>query len=236
MSAPAKTSGKTLAEGPDFTGIASWVFDLDHTLYTFDAAQQAEMEERICRYVQRHYGLPRDEAWAVQKRYLKDYGSTLAGLILHDRIDPDAYHAEVNDLAALDLKHHAELRAGLARLPGKRLVFTNNCGRYARDVLAKLGVEDLFADVVDAAAMGYVPKPKPGAYEALLEIGKFDPSQAALFDDSARNLVPAHALGMRTVWFNDGLGQSNTWRIEEPERHIDHQTDDLATFLTTIRI
>ena len=44
-----------------------------------------------------------------------------------------------------------------------------------------------------------------------------------------------HARGMTTVWFNDGLGQSH-WRIDAPERHIDHVTDDLAAFLQTIRI
>ncbi|MEJ1967500.1 MAG: hypothetical protein WDN03_02510 [Rhizomicrobium sp.] len=49
------------------------------------------------------------------------------------------------------------------------------------------------------------------------------------------NLVPARALGMKTVWLNDGLGQSH-WRIDDPERHIDHQTDDLAAFLHSIRI
>jgi putative hydrolase of the HAD superfamily len=65
------------------------VFDLDHTLYTADGDQHAAMEERICRFVQQHLGMARDPAWALQKRYLQDYGSTLAGLIRHHGIDPD---------------------------------------------------------------------------------------------------------------------------------------------------
>ena len=44
-----------------------WVFDLDHTLYTIDAARHAAMSERICLYVQRHLGLERDPAWDLQK-------------------------------------------------------------------------------------------------------------------------------------------------------------------------
>ncbi len=83
--------------------------------------------------------------------------------------------------------------------------------------------------------MGFQPKPKPSAYAALLSHGKFDPRRAALFDDSQRNLVPARALGMTTVWYNDGLGQSH-WRIDNPALHIDHETDHLATFLQSIRI
>src|SRR6266481_2738142 len=118
--------------GPDFGQVDAWIFDLDHTLYTMDAAQQAEMEERICRYVQRHFGIARDPAWEIQKGYLRDYGSTLAGLIRNEGIDPDAYHDIVNDIEALALAPDAALRSGLARLPGRRFVFTNNCGRFAK--------------------------------------------------------------------------------------------------------
>lgn len=222
-------------EIPDFRGVNAWVFDLDYTLYTTNAAEQAEMEERICRYVQAHYGLERDAAWEVQKSYLRDYGSTLAGLIHNENIDPDAYHEVINDIEVLDLKPDAALRAGLSRLPGKRFVFTNNDGRFAAQVLTRLKVRDLFADIVDARAMNFVPKPKPAAYQTLLARTGLDPAHAVLFDDSARNLVPARALGMKTVWFNDGLGQSH-WKIESPELHISHRTDNLATFLQTIRI
>jgi putative hydrolase of the HAD superfamily len=219
----------------DFRHVEAWIFDLDHTLYTLDAAQHRAMEERICVFVQRHFGLPRDPAWEIQKRYLRDYGSTLAGLVRHDGVDPDIYHDAVNDLAALSLKGDANLRAALVRLPGRRLVFTNNCGRYAAGVLKALGVDDLFETIVDAKALGYVPKPQEAAYEALLALGNFTPQRAALFDDSVRNLVPARARGMTTVWFNNGGGQSH-WRVEDQGLHIDHETDDLARFLSGIRI
>ncbi len=164
-----------------------------------------------------------------------EYASPLAGLIHNERIDPDAYHEAINDIDVLDLKPDAALRAGLARLPGRRFVFTNNDGRFAAGVLARLAVGDLFDDIVDARAMDFVPKPKPAAYAALLARTGLDPAHAALFDDSARNLIPAHAMGMKTVWFNNGLGQSY-WNIERPELHIDHRTDNLAAFLQTIRI
>jgi putative hydrolase of the HAD superfamily len=224
-----------LPQMPDFRHVRTWVFDLDHTLYTLDTAQHRAMEERICVFVQRHFGLPREPAWEIQKRYLHEYGSTLAGLVRHDGVDPDIYHDAVNDLAALSLKRDANLRAALARLPGRRLVFTNNCGRYAAGVLKALGVDDLFETIVDAKALGYVPKPQEPAYDALLALGDFTPQRAALFDDSVRNLVPARARGMTTVWFNNGGGQSH-WKVEDQGLHIDHETDDLARFLSGIRI
>ncbi|HXC54307.1 MAG TPA: pyrimidine 5'-nucleotidase [Rhizomicrobium sp.] len=235
MNGAGSAQAKTTDAEADFRHIDAWIFDLDHTLYTMDAGQQAEMEERICRYVQRHFGLARDAAWEIQKGYLRDYGSTLAGLVQNERIDPDTYHDIVNDVEVLGLTADTRLRAGLARLPGRRFVFTNNCGRFARSVLARLGVADLFDGICDARAMNYIPKPSPAAYEALIAGHGIAPGRAALFDDSPRNLVPARALGMKTVWFNDGLGQSH-WRIERPELHIDHETNDLAAFLQAIRI
>ena len=227
---------ESASSAPDFGGVTTWVFDLDHTLYTTSAEQDAEMEERICRFVQDHFGIAREPAFQIQKTYLKEHGTTLAGLLKNHAIDPDAYHDAVNDIEALGLTPDPELRKGLARLPGKRFVFTNNCGRYARAVLAKLDVEEFFSGVIDAHVMNFVPKPQQEAYAALLAQGKFDPTRAALFDDSMRNLAPARAMGMKTVWFNHGLGLSSHFKLDAPELHVDYETDDLAAFLNSIRI
>ena len=64
------------------------------------------------------------------------------------------------------------------------------------------------------------------------------PDGAAMFDDIARNLVPAHALGMTTVWLNTDAA----WARQGPEfpvasaQHIDHETKDHTHFLNSIRI
>ena len=233
MSGTAESIDVNLA--PDLQHVDSWIFDLDHTLYVMDSAHHSMVEERICQFVQRHFSIAREPAWDIQKRYLREHGSTLGGLVLHHRVDADAYHDFVNDIDALDLLRDAPLRAGLTRLPGRRFVFTNNCGRFAAKVLEKLGVDDLFSDIVDARAMNFVPKPLPAAYKALIDRTTIVPRSTALFDDSVRNLIPARALGMTTIWFNDGKGQSH-WRVDDSEKHIDHQTDDLASFLHSIGI
>jgi putative hydrolase of the HAD superfamily len=226
------TQAKSADLGPDFREIDTWVFDLDHTLYTLDALQQAGMEERICVFVQKHLGLAREPAWEIQKRYLKDYGTTLGGLMRHHDVDPDAYHDVVNDIDALGLEPSSALQSALERLPGRRLIFTNNCGRYAAKVLARIGIADLFDDIIDARALDFVPKPQEAAYDKLIARGGFAPKRAVLFDDSQRNLVPARARGMTTVWFNNGAGQSH-WRVDGD--HIDYETGNLAQFLQSIR-
>lgn len=223
------------AARPDLRHIRAWVFDLDHTLYTLDAEKQSQMEERICLFVQRRFGIAREPAWDLQKRYLREHGSTLAGLVKHHGVNADTYHDFVNDIDAMELSENLPLRLALQRLPGRRFLFTNNCGRYGLRVLEILGVSDLFDGMLDAKVFGAEPKPAASAYDALIaEVGE-TPSCTTLFDDSVRNLIPAHALGMTTVWFNTGGGQSH-WRVAGQSHHIDYETDDLVRFLQSIRI
>ncbi len=188
-----------------------------------------EVEARITRFVQRHLGLPRDDAYAIQKKYLNEYGITLAGMMKHHGVDADAYHAEINDIEALNLRPDVELRAALTGLPGQRFVFTNNCGNFAREVLKRLAIDDLFAQILDIRALGYVPKPAASAYDAIVSHAGSAPASIALFDDRACNLAPAHALGMTTVWPRHGAA------TPEELNCIHHETDDLAKFLQSIR-
>jgi putative hydrolase of the HAD superfamily len=221
--------------GPDFRHVSAWIFDLDHTLYTLDAEKQAAMEERICVFVQRHFAIPRAPAWDLQKTYLREHGSTLAGLVKHHGVDQESYHDFINDIDALGLAENPALRLAMARLPGKRFVFTNNDGKFAGRVLDILGIADLFDGIVDAKLLGETPKPARVAYDVVTAQTGTTAAHAALFDDSVRNLVPARAMGMTTVWFNDGGGQSH-WRVDDQAAHVDYETDDLVRFLQSIRI
>ncbi|MBN9570014.1 MAG: hypothetical protein J0H30_02915, partial [Alphaproteobacteria bacterium] len=53
---------RAASPGPALRHLDTWVFDLDHTLYTVDGDQHTAMEERICRFVQQHLGMARDPA------------------------------------------------------------------------------------------------------------------------------------------------------------------------------
>ncbi|MDE2466102.1 MAG: pyrimidine 5'-nucleotidase [Alphaproteobacteria bacterium] len=214
----------------DLSAIKTWVFDLDHTLYRVDPRTHAVMSERICLFLQRTLDLPRDAAFALQKRYLEQYGSTFAGLLRHHTIDSERYHAFVNDLDLLGLQESDDLRQGIARLKGQRLIFTNNCGQYAAQVLTRLGVADLFHAIIDARTMGAQPKPHPCAYQHIAT----SPATTAFFDDSLRNLKPAHALGITTIWCRTGP-QSFTEPLAERPAYVHYETEDLPRFLHTIR-
>jgi putative hydrolase of the HAD superfamily len=216
--------------GPDFRHVQSWIFDLDNTLYPADGGLMDLLESRIQAFVQRELGLDPTAAWEVQKRYFREHGTTLCGLMRHHRTDPEAYLGFVNDIDVSALAPNPQLVAALSRLPGERYVFTNNCGRYAERILKQLGIAHLFADIWDVRVMGFTPKPARAAYDAVVLRSNIPAAAAAMFDDLIANLEAAHALGMTTVWLRK-RGQ-----VLSGAAHIHHEIDDLVSFLQSVEV
>jgi len=223
--------------GPDFRHVRNWIFDLDNTLYRADNGIFAQIETRMTDYVMAFLKLPRDEAYARQKELYRRYGTTLNGLMREHGAEPDAYLQYVHDIDLSDLGPDQALATAIAKLPGRRFVFTNGCRDHAARILDRLEMTGLFDAVWDIRSMAFAPKPQAGAYTSVTEAAGVTCGQAAMFDDIARNLVPARALGMTTVW----LKTDSPWGKQGPlmdvrESDIDHETDDLTRFLNTIRI
>jgi putative hydrolase of the HAD superfamily len=225
-------------QGPDFRHIDTWIFDLDNTLYRADSNLFAQIDDRMTHYIAQQMDLPVEEAQRLQQVYYHDNGSTLSGLMTVNNIEPEAFLAYVHDIDLSAITPDAALNEAFARLPGRRFVFTNGCRHHARRVLDRLSLTDAIDDIWDIRTLDYTPKPQAAAYRRIVSAGEFVPKSAAMFEDMARNLMPAHALGMTTVWINNGA----SWSHQGPEfplvarRHIHHEIDDLAEFLHAIRI
>lgn len=208
----------------DLTHVETWLFDLDNTLYPTTSGFMGEIERRMTDYVQRLTGLPRDEAYKLQKTYLAKYGLTLSGLIQHHGVDPAEYHAMFDDLPLESLAESPELIAAIERLPGRRLIFTNANDVHAERVLARLGLAHLFDDVFHIALAAYAPKPSRAAFEAIDAAHGIDPAVTAFFEDSERNLEPAAELGMTTVLVGPNAPASTA-------PFVRYKTNNLASFL-----
>jgi putative hydrolase of the HAD superfamily len=222
---------------PDFRHIQTWIFDLDNTLYRADNGIFAQIEARMTDYVMAFLKLPREEAYARQKELYRRYGTTLNGLMKEHGAEPDAYLHYVHDIDLSDLVPDPALSEALARLPGRRFVFTNGCRDHAARILDRLEMGDLFDQVWDIRTMDFAPKPDPGAYASVVSAAGVAAATAAMFDDIARNLVPARAMGMTTVW----LKTDAPWGKQGPlmdvaDGDIDHVTGNLTEFLHAIRI
>lgn len=222
---------------PDLRHVRSWIFDLDNTLYRADSGIFAQIESRMTDYVSAFLKLPRDDARVRQKDLYRQYGTTLNGLMREHGCDAEDYLRFVHDIDLGDLPPDEALAFALERLPGRRFVFTNGCRDHAARILDRLGMTHLFEQVWDIRAMGFAPKPEIQAYTSVVAAAGLKPQEAAMFDDIARNLVPARAMGMTTVW----LKTDAPWGKHGPlmdvcEGDISHQTENLTQFLQSIRI
>ena len=213
---------------PDLEHVDTWLFDLDNTLYPPEAEFMSLIEGRMTAFVARETGLPRDEAFALQKVYLREHGTTLAGLMANHGVDPQAFLDEVHDVSMASLVPDAGLRAAIGALPGRRLVFTNGDKRHAERVLAKLQLDDLFEATFHIALADYIPKPHPKTFARMIAAHAVTPATTAFFEDSARNLAPAFELGMTTVLVGPHALQAD-------HAFVRFRTPDLAAFLRAAR-
>jgi putative hydrolase of the HAD superfamily len=222
---------------PDFRHVKNWIFDLDNTLYCAGNGIFAQIEARMTDYVMAFLKLPREAAYARQKDLYRQYGTTLNGLMREHGASPDDYLHFVHDIDLSSLVADAGLAAAIEKLPGRRFVFTNGCRDHAGRILKRLDMTALFDEVWDIRTIAFQPKPQAEAYQRVAAAAGLNCGQSAMFDDIARNLVPARAMGMTTIW----LKTDAPWGKQGPltdvaETDIDHQTDNLTQFLHTIRI
>lgn len=222
---------------PDFRHVKSWIFDLDNTLYRADNGIFTQIESRMTDYLAAFLKLPRDKARARQKDLYRQYGTTLNGLMREHECDAEDYLSFVHDIDLGDLGPDAGLSDAIAALPGKRFIFTNGCRDHAARILGRLDMAHLFDAVWDIRTIAFTPKPQVAAYDSVIAAGGVNPAACAMFDDIARNLVPARAMGMTTVWLKtDAPWGKHGPLMDVKDGDIDHQTEDLTHFLQSIRI
>jgi putative hydrolase of the HAD superfamily len=221
-----------------FGHVSTWVFDLDNTLYPPDCGLWPKINERVTLFLANLTGLDGASARALQRYYYQRHGTTLRGLVDEGAAEPDDFLAFVHDIDRSGLRPDARLAQEVARLPGRRLIFTNGSRDHALRTVAGLGLADLFEDAFDIVASGLTPKPAPLAYEAFYERYGVDPTGAAMFEDLAKNLLAPKARGMTTTLVAPPAGASDEREAVDGEgrdaAHIDFVTEDLAGFLGQI--
>ncbi len=216
---------------PALRHIESWIFDLDNSLYPASANLFELIDIRMGQYIERLLGCDSAEARRVQKQHFRDHGTTLAGLMHSHGIEPRDFLDFVHDIDLARISADPDLVRSIDRLPGRKFVFTNGDATYAARVLDKLGLANLWDGLHDIHAMNYVPKPHPDAYRQMCERHGIDPARALFVEDMARNLAPAKALGMTTVWIDNGSEQAG---YGADMGFIDYRTDDIGAWLAGI--
>jgi putative hydrolase of the HAD superfamily len=226
---------------PDFRHVDSWVFDLDNTLYPPSCNLFAQIDVKMRAFIGDLLSVDPDEAYRLQKAYYRDHGTTLAGLMALHQVEPKRFLDFVHNIDVSVVPPNPKLASALEHLPGRRLVFTNGTVAHATRVLNRIGIHDHVEDIFDIVHADFIPKPKLETFERFLRNHDVDPKRAAMFEDLDRNLAPAHTLGMTTVLVRSADGHADpavqSWGEAPPDApHVHYRTDDLARFLSTIRL
>ncbi len=208
-----------------------WIFDLDNTLYPASCDLFEQVRVRIGGFIAERFGMDIDAARALQRKYFLEHGTTLRGLMTVHGVSPKEFLDYVHDIDVSPVPPSPALDDTLSALEGRKLIFTNASADHAERVMDRLGVARHFEAIVDIVASDYVPKPNQSAYDRMVEAHGIDPATAVMVEDMAVNLVPAHAMGMTTVW----VKTEHAWTGPKPgETHVDREIDDLARWLESV--
>ena len=123
------------------------------------------------------------------------------------------------------------LEGEIRKLNGKKIIFTNGSRAHAENVTKRIGIDKLFDGIFDIRDSEFIPKPSREPYIKLVENYKIEPQYCIFFEDIARNLKPAHELGMKTVWIKNNEPWASKFSDAE---FINYKTDKLANFLKEI--
>ncbi len=206
----------------------TWVFDLDNTLYPASSRLFDQVDRKITEFIMGALEMEWDKARKIQKDFFRQYGTSMRGMMTVYNTPPEDYLDYVHDIDLSPVPASPELDKALAQLPGRKVIFTNGSAKHAENVTNKIGISHHFDGIFDIVASDYTPKPDKGVYEKMIATFGINPKTSVMVEDMARNLVPAHDLGMTTVWVRTDSDWAKEGSIGE---HIHHAVDDLAIWL-----
>jgi len=213
--------------------INTWIFDLDNTLYSADSGIFQQVHRLMGEFISNNLNMEISEAKKLQSKYYKQHGTTLRGMMDNHGVDPDYFLDEVHRLDYSIVGPNQLLNDELEKLEGRKIIYTNANEKHVLDVLKRINLSNYFDEIFDIKLANYIPKPEIKPYEQIIELFKIDASRSAMFDDIAKNLVPAKKVGFTPVWIDAGY-ENFSDDIEASRDYLDYQTRNLSLFLKDV--
>ena len=215
--------------------INTWIFDLDNTLYSADSGIFQQVHTLMGEFVSKNLNIEIKEAKELQKKYYKQHGTTLRGLMDNHNINPDYFLSEVHNLDYSIVGPNKALNEELEKLEGRKIIYTNANLEHAKNVLERLELTNMFQEIFDVKSADYIPKPEISPYHKLIKDFDINASSAAMFDDIAKNLVPAKKVGFTSVWIDAGY-ENFSDDIASSKKYLDFETKDISNFLNQVNM
>ena len=213
--------------------ISTWIFDLDNTLYSADSGIFQQVHTLMSKFVSAHLNIDIKKATELQRKYYRQHGTTLRGLMDNHNVDPDHFLSEVHQLDYSIVGPNFKLNRDLKKLKGRKIIYTNANRQHANDVLIRLELTNVFDEIFDIKTANYIPKPEASPYEQIISEFNIDPITTIMFDDIAKNLVPAKNVGFASVWIDVGY-ENFSDDIAKSKKYLDYETKDLSLFLDEV--
>jgi putative hydrolase of the HAD superfamily len=181
-----------------------WLFDLDNTLHDTSHKIFGHISKGMTDAVMHCLSVDQEQAQQIRRKYWKQYGATMIGLVKHHNVDAHEFLARSHDFDVRDLvRAERGLRAKLFKLPGRKVLVTNAPLQYAKAVLKHLGLFRQFHSLWSIEHLRlhgqYRPKPSPAILRHILACEAASAHRTVLVEDTLENLRGARAAGMRTV-------------------------------------
>ena len=213
--------------------IKTWIFDLDNTLYSADSGIFQQVHDLMGKFVSNHLNIDIEDAKIIQKNYYKQHGTTLRGMMDNHGVDPDHFLAEVHKLDYSIVGPNHKLNEELKKLQGRKIIYTNANMQHALDVLKRIELSNFFDEIYDIKMANYIPKPELTPYEQMVAQFDIETKSSAMFDDIAKNLVPAKNVGFTSVWIDAGY-ENFSDDVKASKKYLDHETTNITKFLEEV--
>jgi len=213
--------------------INTWIFDLDNTLYSADSGIFQQVHDLMGKFVSSYLDIDIEEAKIIQKNYYKQHGTTLRGMMDNHGVDPDHFLAEVHKLDYSIVGPNHKLNEELKKIQGRKIIYTNANMQHALDVLERIELSNFFDEIYDIKMANYIPKPELAPYEQMIAQFDIETKSSAMFDDIAKNLVPAKNVGFTSVWIDAGY-ENFSDDINASKKYLDYETTNITKFLEDV--
>ena len=213
--------------------INTWIFDLDNTLYSADSGIFQQVHDLMGKFVSSHLDIDIEEAKIIQKNYYKQHGTTLRGMMDNHGVDPDHFLAEVHKLDYSIVGPNHKLNEELKKIQGRKIIYTNANMQHALNVLERIELSNFFDEIYDIKMANYIPKPELAPYKQMIAQFDIETKSSAMFDDIAKNLVPAKNVGFTSVWIDAGY-ENFSDDIKASKKYLDYETTNITKFLEDV--
>ena len=148
-------------------------------------------------------------------------------------VEPDEFLDYVHKLDYSIIHPNNDLNKEISKLQGRKIIYTNANRQHVNEILLRLDLTNIFDEIFDIKMANYIPKPEINAYKDFIKRFNINPKTTIMFDDIAKNLVPAKNVGFKSVWIDLGI-ENISDDIKNSKQFLDFETKDLSKFLYKI--